>query len=70
GEVVVHDAFYSYQTKYISEHGAEIVIPADIDARILNVQWWLQARRRGRGRALVCDVTAAALSRQLDRTAQ
>ncbi|MBV6885203.1 D-alanine--D-alanine ligase [Xanthomonas euvesicatoria] len=33
GEVVVHDAFYSYQTKYISEHGAEIVIPADIDAR-------------------------------------
>ncbi|WP_435012392.1 D-alanine--D-alanine ligase [Xanthomonas arboricola] len=33
GEVVVHDAFYSYATKYISEHGADIVIPADIDAQ-------------------------------------
>lgn len=32
GEVVVHDAFYSYQTKYISAHGADLVIPADIDA--------------------------------------
>ncbi|SMQ96881.1 D-alanyl-alanine synthetase A [Xanthomonas fragariae] len=33
-EVVVHDAFYSYQTRYISEHGADIVIPADIDAQM------------------------------------
>ncbi|WP_355606527.1 D-alanine--D-alanine ligase [Xanthomonas cannabis] len=33
GEVVVHDAFYSYQTKYISAHGADIVIPAAIDAQ-------------------------------------
>lgn len=28
GEVVVHDAFYSYQTKYIDAHGAEVVVPA------------------------------------------
>ena len=32
GEVVVHDAFYSYQTKYIRDDGAATVIPADIDA--------------------------------------
>jgi len=32
GEVVVHDDFYSYDTKYISETGADIVVPADIDA--------------------------------------
>jgi len=32
GEVVVHDEFYSYDTKYISETGAEIVVPAAIDA--------------------------------------
>ncbi|MCC4597012.1 D-alanine--D-alanine ligase [Xanthomonas campestris pv. phormiicola] len=31
GEVVVHDAFYSYETKYISETGAEVVVPAAID---------------------------------------
>ncbi|WP_349656689.1 D-alanine--D-alanine ligase [Xanthomonas sp. 10-10] len=33
GEVVVHDAFYSYDTKYISAHGADIVIPAELDAQ-------------------------------------
>lgn len=33
GEVVVHDAFYSYDTKYISAHGADIVIPADLDTQ-------------------------------------
>ncbi len=33
GEVVVHDAFYSYDTKYISEDGAEVVVPAAIDAQ-------------------------------------
>ncbi|KAB7769764.1 D-alanine--D-alanine ligase [Xanthomonas maliensis] len=33
GEVVVHDAFYSYDTKYIHADGAELVIPADIDAQ-------------------------------------
>jgi D-alanine-D-alanine ligase len=32
GEVVVHDEFYSYDTKYISETGAEVVVPAAIDA--------------------------------------
>lgn len=32
GEVVVHDEFYSYDTKYISEAGAEVVVPAAIDA--------------------------------------
>ncbi|QNH19393.1 D-alanine--D-alanine ligase [Xanthomonas sp. GW] len=31
GEVVVHDAFYSYETKYISETGAEVVVPAALD---------------------------------------
>lgn len=30
GEVVVHDAFYSYDTKYISETGADVVVPAAI----------------------------------------
>ncbi|MGV8959833.1 MAG: D-alanine--D-alanine ligase [Stenotrophomonas sp.] len=30
GEVVVHDDFYAYDTKYLSAHGAETVIPADI----------------------------------------
>ncbi|AHY60770.1 D-alanine--D-alanine ligase [Stenotrophomonas rhizophila] len=30
GEVVVHDEFYSYDTKYISEHGADVVVPAAI----------------------------------------
>lgn len=32
GEVVVHDEFYAYDTKYINEDGASIVVPADIDA--------------------------------------
>lgn len=32
GEVVVHDEFYSYATKYISETGADVVVPAAIDA--------------------------------------
>ncbi len=32
GEVVVHDEFYAYDTKYINEDGAEVVVPADIDA--------------------------------------
>ncbi len=30
GEVVVHDAFYSYDTKYISANGAHVVVPAAI----------------------------------------
>jgi D-alanine-D-alanine ligase len=30
GEVVVHDAFYSYDTKYISADSAQVVVPAAI----------------------------------------
>lgn len=32
GEIVVHDEFYAYDTKYINESGAEVVVPAAIDA--------------------------------------
>ncbi|MCR6663990.1 MAG: D-alanine--D-alanine ligase [Luteimonas sp.] len=32
GEIVVHDDFYAYDTKYINEAGADVVAPADIDA--------------------------------------
>jgi len=32
GEVVLHDEFYAYDTKYINEDGAEVVVPAAIDA--------------------------------------
>jgi D-alanine-D-alanine ligase len=31
GEVVVHDAFYAYGTKYISEDGADVLVPADLE---------------------------------------
>lgn len=34
GEVVVQDAFYSYDTKYISESGAQTVVPAAISPEI------------------------------------
>ncbi|MDH1087049.1 MULTISPECIES: D-alanine--D-alanine ligase [Pantoea] len=34
GEIVVHDAFYSYDTKYISETGAQTVVPAAIPAAV------------------------------------
>ena len=34
GEVVVSDEFYSYEAKYIDEHGATLNIPADIPANI------------------------------------
>ena len=34
GEVVVHDTFYSYQTKYISQTGAEVVVPAAIESEV------------------------------------
>lgn len=30
GEVVLHDAFYSYEAKYVSATGATVKIPADI----------------------------------------
>lgn len=32
GEVVLHDEFYAYDTKYINEDGAEVMVPAAIDA--------------------------------------
>lgn len=32
GEVVLSDEFYSYQTKYIDENGAKVVVPADISS--------------------------------------
>jgi D-alanine-D-alanine ligase len=31
GEVVVRDAFYAYDTKYISEDGADVLVPADLE---------------------------------------
>jgi D-alanine-D-alanine ligase len=31
GEIVPHHAFYTYEAKYIDEHGAELRIPAPID---------------------------------------
>jgi D-alanine-D-alanine ligase len=31
GEVVLHDEFYSYDTKYINEDGAAVAIPAVMD---------------------------------------
>ncbi|EKN4686582.1 D-alanine--D-alanine ligase [Yersinia ruckeri] len=34
GEVVISDEFYSYDTKYISDSGAQVVIPAVLDAQV------------------------------------
>lgn len=34
GEVVVSDDFYSYETKYINEHGAAIAIPANLPEQV------------------------------------
>ncbi|MEO5794711.1 MAG: D-alanine--D-alanine ligase [Rhodoferax sp.] len=31
GEIVLRDDFYSYDTKYIADQGAAVVVPADID---------------------------------------
>ncbi|CAJ0990829.1 D-alanine--D-alanine ligase [Pantoea sp. Nvir] len=33
GEVIVHDTFYNYETKYISKTGAKIQVPAVIDSQ-------------------------------------
>lgn len=33
GEVVLHDEFYAYDTKYISANGADVVVPAQIAAQ-------------------------------------
>jgi len=39
GEIFVHDEFYSYNAKYIDEHGATLAIPAKLSkAAIKNVQ--------------------------------
>ncbi|WP_413723017.1 D-alanine--D-alanine ligase [Sodalis sp. RH23] len=34
GEIILSDAFYSYETKYINEQGATVAIPADIPALV------------------------------------
>ncbi len=34
GEVILHDEFYSYDTKYINEQGASVAVPANIAAEI------------------------------------
>uniref|UniRef100_UPI00223FEFCC ATP-grasp domain-containing protein n=1 Tax=Providencia heimbachae TaxID=333962 RepID=UPI00223FEFCC len=31
GEIVLHDSFYAYHTKYIDENGASVVAPAELD---------------------------------------
>lgn len=35
GEVIIHDEFYAFETKYIDEDGASIIIPAKINPQIL-----------------------------------
>lgn len=34
GEVVTHHDFYSYEAKYVDEHGAKLIIPAKLPKRI------------------------------------
>lgn len=34
GEIVLNSEFYAYDTKYIDENGAQVVVPADIDPAI------------------------------------
>ncbi|VEB69816.1 D-alanine--D-alanine ligase A [Providencia rustigianii] len=34
GEIVLHDSFYAYHTKYIDENGASVVAPADLDEAV------------------------------------
>jgi D-alanine-D-alanine ligase len=34
GEIVVRDGFYSYDSKYIDEQAAQVVVPADIDVEV------------------------------------
>ncbi len=34
GEIVVNDTFYSYDTKYIDDKGAQVVVPAAIDPEV------------------------------------
>lgn len=35
GEIINHDEFYSYNAKYIDENGAELIIPAQLDKKII-----------------------------------
>ncbi|OHD65651.1 MAG: D-alanine--D-alanine ligase A [Spirochaetes bacterium RBG_13_51_14] len=37
GEVIPHHEFYSYESKYIDPHGAELAIPASLDAAVADV---------------------------------
>ncbi|MBI5045226.1 MAG: D-alanine--D-alanine ligase [Candidatus Levybacteria bacterium] len=34
GEIKPHDEFYSYQSKYIDSHGAELIIPAELSEKL------------------------------------
>jgi D-alanine-D-alanine ligase len=34
GEIVLSDAFYSYDTKYINEQGAQVIVPAAIEPEV------------------------------------
>ncbi|MEZ2679742.1 MULTISPECIES: D-alanine--D-alanine ligase [Providencia] len=34
GEIVLHDSFYAYHTKYIDENGASVVAPAQLDEAV------------------------------------
>ncbi|WP_368920781.1 ATP-grasp domain-containing protein, partial [Providencia vermicola] len=34
GEIVLHDSFYAYHTKYIDENGASVVAPADLESAV------------------------------------
>ena len=36
GEIVVHDSFYSYQAKYLDDHGATLVIPAPLNKKLIS----------------------------------
>ena len=35
GEIILHDEFYSYDAKYIDEHGAELKIPAELPENLV-----------------------------------
>ena len=34
GEILLHNEFYSYETKYIDDHGADLKIPADLSKEV------------------------------------
>ena len=35
GEVILHDEFYAYDTKYVSENGATLVVPAELNKDLI-----------------------------------